>query len=325
MKIKVSIVVPIDFSQRPQQFLQRALCLAKEASCDVDEIVFAVKCSEEIFRKVSELKNFGNILIVRDDSDGFINLSRLRNLGIKAANNDFLLNLDVDIYWDVKLFKDFLNNGLRENLVIDMLPCLYTTNSGYRSISKRKNAEKLIDDYFSFSRKYAIHLAIPSSVILFRKELALKISGFDEAYEGYGYEDLDFILRYKRKFSEMDELGNEDCPSLAPLLQRGFRAELAMLSLKNLVSKRIAIHLFHPRIKSQYLNLKKNNKNYFLDKFKQECGLGIYYSFPLIDALVRECAESQSNFENFHVLFDARPRHLNRLDSFFKKIRYIFE
>src|SRR3546814_4358530 len=77
-----------------------------------------------------------------------------------------------------------------------MAPCLYLSPSGTSQISKDARKSHILGPTLNFSPDLAMHWAMPSSVVGPRRADYMEVGGFHEHYEGHGYEDHDYLLRY---------------------------------------------------------------------------------------------------------------------------------
>ena len=92
---------------------------------------------------------------------------------------------------------------------------------------------------------------------------------------------------------------------VAPLFAQGFRGELAKLCLENLLKKKIAIHLFHKKVKDDYYKSRINNANIFINKIK---ALFIFEKklplkkYPLLEKCYELCLKNGNDFSEFSIL-----------------------
>src|SRR3546814_10969669 len=112
---------------------------------------------------------------------------------------------------------------------------------------------------------------MPSSVVALRRADYMEVGGFHEHYEGHGYEDHDFLLRYAlaKRVVAPDVSLLIDRPYRAPLLSEGFRAALGQLCVGNLLDGHVAFHLFHDRDSADpYQRCRFDNAAFFQSRFK---------------------------------------------------------
>ena len=145
-----------------------------------------------LLKSISKKSNI--VLVSTSIKSELTNNSTLRNIAVEKASSDVIFLMDVDIWFDIKLYKDCANLVRTEEKPFVMLPCIYLTDKGSKTIEKLQR-EKMFEKLISFRRDLFQHIASPSSVIFLKKTDYSKIGGFDEKFVGHGYEDFDFIVR----------------------------------------------------------------------------------------------------------------------------------
>lgn len=268
----LTITIPLDFNRRGLDLLYRVNLFKKKLGNGTFKIIFGVNSSPNfhftIFKNI--IKNCSNFSFASElclDS----HLSKLRNIALNQVKTSHVLFLDIDIYPDIEMLEHVLLKLSNSELDLVMYPCLYLSKKGNRLISK-KNAETLTDAYFDYRRDLIKHLAFPSSIIACDLNSILEISGFDENFIGYAYEDLDFMIRLFHK-KELLNYNSElliDEAYLAPMMSTGFRAVLAEPFLDRILEKKYFMHLFHKKDPKQaYYKAKQNNRVLFLEKLNR--------------------------------------------------------
>ncbi len=106
-------------------------------------------------------QNYPRFLVEKVEDCPVFNLSKARNIGLHRATGDWVFFLDADIL----LSKDFVSR------VKDTL----STNKYYLLGKSRDVGAK--------------------GSVLVQREMALAIKGYDENYQGYSWEDIDFFTR----------------------------------------------------------------------------------------------------------------------------------
>ena len=141
-------------------------------------------------------------------------ISKARNNGILQATSDLLLIMDNDIFLPFNFIKTIRHYEGRYNMNII---------SPIWSCVDMSDNDKMLktDDRFTLietlnSRLY--HNTVFVAMWIISKDLVYEVSGFDELYDEYGYEDLDFRLRVDHflekngKRSEILELPRHETP-----------------------------------------------------------------------------------------------------------------
>jgi len=328
----ITAIIPIDLARRPFDIIKKAELIARHAKKENIKIVFGHNDRGTIydylfFKKIKQYKSV-KIKSVKSKSQA-INSSRLRNVAFQEVSTEFLLLLDVDIYPDFHIYFKYLKNIKNGIKPFYIFPCMYLTKYGSNKLLKNKSTTKeLTNKFYAYSRKEFLHLASPSSITLMRSSDYLKLNGFNESYEGHGFEDFDFLIKlgrlYEIDFNHDDLLINKTARS--PLFAVGFRKYLGELCLEILFEKDITFHLFHP---------KHNNKNYYsnrninLEKFRSNYGLNLdsnTYSKPtLINDFLDICVKNGVEPHEYSILFENKPGHIDRYDTLRKKIRFLIK
>lgn len=117
--------------------------------------------------------NYPNVKVIKFDEDPGFSLSIARNLGLSRANGDWLLFIDADV---------IIKNDLGKWVL-----------------------EKAKSQHYYKSTKSS---ELSGSVIL-RKDKVEKISGYDEAFRGWGGEDSDFYTRLQMEKVDFRELPSD--------------------------------------------------------------------------------------------------------------------
>ncbi len=184
-----------------------------------DELIVVDDHSDENCRAILQTlkQTEGIVLIQAQEKHG--NRSYNRNLGARKATNDILIFVDGDIYFPEPVFhfmKDMLclsgtaavfssiyghsgNKFILDCMLgFDYLECLFdsqrwTTLKSYDFLQDRrdKKPEALINGEISWNYLYT------SCVMTFKKAFE-EIGGFDEFFEQWGAEDVDFGFRLAR-------------------------------------------------------------------------------------------------------------------------------
>ncbi|WP_303215489.1 galactosyltransferase-related protein [Bilophila wadsworthia] len=304
-----SVLTTIDLKRRPLQLIKRAIYFCRiTAKFDRVNVIISHANRHKLVDKIFIFicARFLHVIIASIDiNDNFICNSKLRNNGYKYIKTKYMIICDIDIYPDIELFIYMYDQCKKERL--SMIPCLYLTKHGTRRFFYEKKYQKIIDDWLSWYFIDVNHIAIPSSLICINTIDYKEIGGFDEIYTGHGYEDFDFLTRmavYLNKINIESDFFI-DKTYVAPLFAQGFRGELAKLCLENLLKKKIAIHLFHKKVKDDYYKSRINNANIFINKIK---ALFIFEKklplkkYPLLEKCYELCLKNGNDFSEFSIL-----------------------
>ena len=307
--IDVTIITTLDFIFRPIDLLYKSFIFFKRLKNINIKIIIGHANRNTIFDYILThiyTKKFKNISVCSISyKEKIVKNSLLRNTAIKNINTQFIVFSDIDIFFQ----EEILNKMIAETIMngYSIIPCLYLNKKGTKYIIKTKNINNIVNKWLSIDFNYVKHIAIPSSFICITKETLKKIYGFDERFEGHGYEDFDFILRvvlcFDKKTIKLYQF--EDKTYKSPLLMRGFRCLLASYCLKNVLQKNFVLHLEHKKNKIAYKKDRERNALLFKEKFR------FYFSnrsyniiIPnLIVLFYRTCYNMHINPDTFTVLF----------------------
>ncbi|MEG0938547.1 galactosyltransferase-related protein [Comamonas sp.] len=328
---KITLLSLVDFSRRPQQILTRAMNWAEFSVQHQLPLVIGhshrkSKADQKFLQKIQEYQPLVRVVSVEAESP-LPNLAGLRNAGFSLVNTPLLALMDIDIYPDLALVQGLLFLMKRQGARCAMAPCLYLSEKGSKEIRKYADSKVLWKKYLNFHSAQFMHLAMPSSVILLHAEDYSKIGGFDEEYQGHGFEDFDFMVRL---WSGSIELSKSDIstndPYRAPMLGYGFRGRLARLCYQSLINDVIAMHIYHPSEKKEkYYQARINNFDLFkkkVDEFSEVCGTLAFHQIPEnLKNFIQCCDENKVNPEKFQKLFDATPAHMRDKYSFHRILK----
>lgn len=330
---ELAVVIPIDLLRRAQDLVERLRRIVTSHGMERFEIVIAhndrgTAHDRAFVRHFPHLPNVK--LISARFYSGQINSGYLRNRAVEMATAPILMLLDVDIAPDPLLFEECAGLVARGNRLV-MLPCLYLTAWASRRLTRKlASAEEIVGAYLRFQRRYFQHLASPSSVVFLERKNFWEIGGFDETFQGHGYEDFDFIVRFAIHHGLIPASEDllENRTYRAPLLAEGFRKYLGQISLPFILKRKIVFHLYHDRKnRDAYYKARDENGAIFLNKVRallRSCGFASPRSTSLIDYFFALCKETGVDAHDYFVLFDTRPGHVDRLSSWRERLKYVF-
>lgn len=325
----LTAIIPIDLSQRPTDIIQKARWIAEAAVAHGIKIVFGhnIIGSADDHKFTASVSGFPNVRIAGGRFYGdAINTSALRNEAFKLVDTEFLLLLDVDIWPDFGPMDKYLTKVMSNERGFYMLPCLYLTKVGSDLLIQRKiDTSKLKDRFFNYSRKEFLHLASPSSVTILRASHYAQLGGFDESFTGHGYEDFDFLVRlsaHNNAFQPCSDL-LDNKTARSPLFATGFRRYLGESCLGALLEKDLVFHIYHDKPKTKYYAARSTNYELFAQRHAHRAGSHLPTDSTLITAFSTLCHEQKKDIHGLSVLFDNKPGHIDRFDTFKRRLRFL--
>ena len=202
----ISAVIPIDLARRPISLLHRLNRLISDADEQGVRIAIGHNDRGGIFdfalRAICSRRHVQ--LVSNAFYSGEVNSALLRNAAMQKVDTSLTLLLDADIYLQADVLARMGDAVIGDGRPFQILPCLYLSRKGSRDLLHQRTAPKsLLADYLHFKRAPFSHLAVPSSVVLFRTEDFDRSGRFDVQFKGHGYEDLDFLLRLAWLYEEI--------------------------------------------------------------------------------------------------------------------------
>ncbi len=327
----LTAIVPVDLSQRALDIIHKSINMARAAELEKVRIVFGHNDRGDIYDKIflRLITKFKSVSIVSEQFyDSGINTSILRNEAFTKVVTKNIVLLDIDIWPDFKLIKKYSDRVEAGYQPFYILPCLYLTKHGSKKLISRKcSVSELTEKFYKFSRKEFLHLASPSSVTILKSYDYKVINGFNTKFVGHGYEDFDFLVRislhYKKIEAATDFMINKTAHS--PLFTEGFRRYLGELCLEVLIEKEMVFHLYHDKPRgTKYYAARPDN---FIIFVKQHEGLSISNikkETTLLTQFIKICAEKEISIHEHSILFDNKPGHIDRFDTFKRRLRFLF-
>ena len=329
----LTAIIPLDLKTRKFDIISRAVSFAKHAEKNNYRIVFGHNDRKTIWDDYlkKRLSRFKNVLLNSTHQySNEVNTSALRNHAFTEVRTKYLLIIDVDIFPDEKLIKKYIAKLIKDNNNhFYILPCLYLTKYGSSLLlSKKHTIESIKNRYFMFSRKEFLHLASPSSITIMKSSSYTSIGGFDEKYNGHGYEDFDFLLRlgrYHNKINDNKGLLSKD-NSRSPLFAIGFKKHIGRLCLESLIEKDMFFHIHHKKdTNDRYYKSRDNNYDYFSKKFGDIYTEKVVHSPELINEFINICISRGLEISDYSVMFENKPGHIDRYETISKKIRFLIK
>lgn len=329
-------VVTIDLWRRPLNLLRRINALIPALKAQNLRITIGHNDRNSVYDRVLRLicKRGGVSLVSGNFYKGNINNSLLRNMAREEVKTPFMLLLDADIHLTSSTVDWLHDRVVGGEKPFQLLPCLYLTRTGTsRLLNGKVTPSALLSEYLRFARASFLHLALPSSVALFSTDDFDRLQGFDIQFSGHGYEDLDFLLRLSRLHGGVFEAAEmfSDESTRAPLLAFGFRSHLARLAFDPLLKRHTAFHLWHSTKRDCYYDARNDNAILFKKKLRAHAthDVDLDQKHPRIDlALIAEwqhaCHLANVDSRQYSILFDNRPGHVDRNDTFVRRCKFLF-
>lgn len=201
------------------------------------------------------------------------NLSRARNVAILKSQADYLIYEDVDLI-SHRDFYQWINQQI-QSMLIDrnwpflVIPVAYLSEKFsvecYAEIGDVVYDEIVSEIFNPDSLRIDFYAAASSHIVCSRK-LSKLIGGFDESFEGWGFEDSDFELRFLRKLNiekPRDFYKLDTRPYTNQTQWSGWRT-LFRIFADIMAQKGIySFHLWHPKPEHRSDSIRKKNHEIF--------------------------------------------------------------
>lgn len=333
---EISILTIVDFSRRSSCILKRAKNLIENAVKRGIPISVGhaerKSAHDKAFIQWLVKNNFFSDLVKlssEESNSPIPNLSRLRNLAAKKISSKYIFLLDVDIYFDYDKLETEILKIKKSNIPFKIYPCVYLTKNGSKLLINGKPGDVIFNEYLERKNEDIVqHIAIPSSVLILKKNDFILLNGFNEKFTGHGYEDFDFISRLLTKYNLLNPHNDFfiDKAYISPLLSVGFRAYLGVFCLENLVDHALFFHLYHEKSKDEeYYKARKVNSAYFLQESKKKIATKTLYENDCTPILLREffkiCKRKSLDPSRYYRLLDNTPRY--KIKGKIKKLKIL--
>lgn len=228
----------------------------------------------KIFESFCEQSSY-KYIYVEEAVNKLWNASKARNIALLNSDADYVFFEDLDLL-SHKDFYQWINSQVEVLIASSewpffVVPVSYLTEDGSSAIhSPLKDDEynRFTTEIYKAKSSNIINFHVPtSSYLLCSRKHALEVGGYDEAFEGWGFEDSDFWLRLLRSVNidKPRDFYRLDTREYSNQVQwRGWRALFRvfgdLLAFKGIYS----FHIWHPIAEHRNDNIKKKNHNIFL-------------------------------------------------------------
>lgn len=192
---KVSVVIP---SYNCREYINQAVSSVLSQTCDDYEVIIVDDCSTDGTREIlREIKNPKIKVVLLEKNQG---PSVARNQGISLSHGKYIAFLDSDDAWLTdKLKKQLSLFEGDEDIGLVYSDCLLVDKLGDITNGRKKR----LFDYFAPQKgrvfeKLLVSNFIPTSSVIFKREIAEDIGFFDGQY--LVGQDFDYFLRISRKY-----------------------------------------------------------------------------------------------------------------------------
>lgn len=328
---KLTAIVPIDLSHRPADIIAKTRRMLATANMGNLKLVFGHNDfgsrHDNTFKKLVQ-NSPGAEIASGKFYQHEVNTSRLRNEAFKRVRTPFTLLLDIDIWPDLQLFEKYLDKVDRQVQPFCIIPCLYLTNIGTEKLTSQKlSPTELKEKFFKYSRKEFLHLASPSSITILKTSDYIAAGAFNEAFRGHGYEDFDFLLRLAALHDKLEPSADflEEKSSRSPLFCIGYKRAIGESCMDALLERDIAFHLHHAKPKKEdYQTARMRNYKLFSSLHAHRKTLNNREDPTLLSAFSTLCQSRQTSVHELAILYDNKPGHVDRFDTFKRRLRFLF-
>ncbi|EGZ51242.1 capsular polysaccharide export protein, LipB/KpsS family [Neisseria wadsworthii] len=159
----------------------------------------------DLIKSICAQNNFKYIFA--DTSCEMWNASKARNIALLESEADYVVFEDIDLI-SHKDFYSWINTQIKSFLIqrnwpFFVIPVSYLTEEGSQNLTAPLTTEaydELVSEIFNATDSDMIEFHAPaSSYLVCSREHALFVGGYDDSFEGWGFEDSDFWLRLLKK------------------------------------------------------------------------------------------------------------------------------
>lgn len=216
------------------------------------------------------------------------NISKARNYGVEHSDADFIIFEDVDLFSHTDFYKK-LDEQIKTILINKNFPFMVVPvsylNKNFSEYAQFPCSISTYNDltseiyYSEHSDKIQFHTPTNSYLIIERERI-IEIGGYDENYEGWGFEDSDFAFKLLKKY--WNQLPREfyrldTRPYKNQVQWRGWRSLYRifgdLLAFKGIY----AFHIWHQIAPHRNVEIKSKNQNIYNDNISKYCSKSFYF------------------------------------------------
>jgi len=237
-----------------------------------------------------------------DSRNANVNMARARNAGVQLAQTKYIMFMDVDLY----PYPGYYNDILREIEVqkldehpddLIMTGVVYLTEKHGTELFFKTDPEKRKELFFRYSSEknsdFIEKISTGTSVTLMHRERYLELGGYDESFEQWGYEDLEFNLRmmYLSDKFPLPQDFTKDIKTFADIdVYRGWKSMYKLYGDITFKKEIVLFHIWHEVDRqSNYTKGYEQNRQQFVKK---------------ITALSKEARSETCRIQKGNPLFD---------------------
>lgn len=224
-------------------------------------------------KKLCEKNNFKYYFM--DEQHSLWNASKARNFALLKSTADFVIFEDVDLISHVDFYhqikKQILSLLINRNWPFFVVPVAYLKEEGSKDIVSPLD-HNVYDDFvteiFNAEESNLIDFYAPaSSYLICSRENAIFVGGYDEAYQGWGFEDSDFWLKLLRDLDiekPRDFFRLDTRPYSNQVQWRGWRALFRIFADLCAQKGIYSFHKWHPIAEHRSKFIRERNHKIFL-------------------------------------------------------------
>ena len=189
--MKIAIILPV-YQLEGDRWTNFRFIITKLRSVSCSEIIVVeqlkFKQETQVSKHMKDLKDikFKYRSVISNES--LVNKSLLNNKGVMTASNDttYFWFLDVDISMPYQRVIDYLETA--NDMVIKPFPKFYLLTPEESTLVRNHKQ-------ISINRPARMNNSLGAGSIIIHREALYSLRGWDEAYVGWGFEDMDIALR----------------------------------------------------------------------------------------------------------------------------------
>ncbi|MBT2243643.1 glycosyltransferase [Sphingobium sp. BHU LFT2] len=279
----LTCILPFRFSpDRSDAFERLSYAEADARKPDTVEILVVDDGSEpaaaERTRKLCAEMGYSYAYV--DTAEEVFSVGRCRNVGAQYAGTDFILMQDIDLMPYNGFYNDLLREIEIQGMLKDakhflMVPYIFLTRNGtelYRRMDEEARRQFFIHSAITADGAMVEKFSTGTSANVYNRHWYLSRGGNDDAFEGWGYEDLEFntrAIRHLQYFPLPREWAKEkfnfNSVSEFSTYKAIYRFFGDMLMMKGIA----LFHAWHPTgNKSEYAEKESINRDLFIKKIQ---------------------------------------------------------